>query len=179
VNDMAADHSVRLAWVDDASEIARIQLECWRRAYADVLGERIAELTPDDLVERWQAAIGHPVDARLRVLVALDRAVVRGAAMVHPCHDGDADQVSDGEIGEFIVDLAYTGAGHGSRLLHACADTLRADGFTRAVWWLRTADDALRAFATSAGWAADGAHRELEAPTGATLRQVRLHTSLV
>jgi len=56
---------------------------------------------------------------------------------------------------------------------------LRADRFTRAVWWLRTIDDVTRAFATAAGWAPDGAHRELGAPSGATIKQVRLHTRLV
>lgn len=175
---MNADVSVRLAWPDDAPAIARIQLESWRHAYHDVLGDQLDLLTPDDLAERWQATISRPVDARLRVLVALESATPRGVAMVHACHDSDADQVGDGEIGEFIIDPAHTGAGHGSRLLQACADTLRADRFTRAVWWLRATDDATRAFAVSAGWGADGAHRELEAPTGALLKQVRLHTSL-
>ena len=39
-------------------------------------------------------------------------------------------------------------------------------------------DDVLRAFLTSAGWAPDGASRELADDTGATVKQVRLHTAL-
>ena len=58
-------------------------------------------------------------------------------------------------------------------------DTLAADKFTRARWWITSTDDILREFVTASGWEPDGAHRELEAATGATVKQVRLHTSLV
>jgi hypothetical protein len=57
-------------------------------------------------------------------------------------------------------------------------DTLAADKFTRAVWWIGSSDDALRTFVSASGWEPDGAHRELAADSGATLKQVRLHTSL-
>jgi hypothetical protein len=62
----------------------------------------------------------------------------------------------------------------------AVVDTMRADGFSQARVWLVVGDDAVRGFLESAGWAADGAHRELDL-TGdgsATLRQFRLHTDL-
>jgi hypothetical protein len=77
------------------------------------------------------------------------------------------------------VDPAETRIGHGSRLLQACVDTLVADSFVRAVCWVETTDDTFRAFLESAGWAPDGAARELadEAGTG-TVKQVRLHTAL-
>ncbi|WP_293786092.1 GNAT family N-acetyltransferase [uncultured Aeromicrobium sp.] len=176
---MTADVSVRLAWPDDAAAIAAVQRAVWQESYADILGARLDDLAPSDLNERWATTISAPREARQRVLVAVERATVRGFAIVHPCFDEDADQIRDGEIGEFVVALEHRGHGHGSRLLQACVDTLRADRFARAVWWLRSTDDATRRFATSAGWAPDGAHRELAAPTGATIKQVRLHTGLV
>jgi hypothetical protein len=46
--------------------------------------------------------------------------------------------------------------------------------------WLIAGDDAVRGFLEPAGWAADGAHRQLDL-TGdgtATLRQLRLQTDL-
>ena len=86
----------------------------------------------------------------------------------------------DGESVAFHIDPAAFGAGHGSRLLAAAADTLRADGFTQARIWVVVRDDALRAFLEPAGWAPDGAHRELDliGDGAARLRQVRLHTDL-
>ena len=69
--------------------------------------------------------------------------------------------------------------GHGSRLLNACVDTLRADGFARATWWVRATDDVLRRFLTEAGWAADGAHTEVAVGEGGPrLKLVRLHTDI-
>jgi hypothetical protein len=57
---------------------------------------------------------------------------------------------------------------------------MTADQFTRAATWVPVADDAQRAFLTEAGWAPDGAHRELQLDeTGEVrMKQVRLHTSL-
>ena len=78
------------------------------------------------------------------------------------------------------LDPGERGKGHGSRLLQAAADTMVADRFTRAVTWVLASDDALRAFLTKAGWAADGAHRELDLDGSGTtvVKQVRLHTAL-
>ncbi|MDN5854948.1 MAG: GNAT family N-acetyltransferase, partial [Actinomycetia bacterium] len=122
-----------------------------------------------------------PGDARNRVLVALERATVRGFAVTGPAVDPDADPIADGEIAEFIVNADARGEGHGSRLLQACTDTLRADKFTRATWWIISTNDALRGFVEGTGWAPDGAHRELDLDGSgtSTVKQVRLHTSLV
>jgi GNAT superfamily N-acetyltransferase len=176
---VSADVSARLAWPDDATSIVRVQLASWRASYAGLISSDVLEaLDPDELVERWTATLSSPKDARIRVLVALERADVRGFALVHPSYDPDADQVADGEVGEFVIDPDHRRAGHGSRLLQAAIDTLAADKFTRAVWWVNTTDDALRAFVTESGWEPDGAHRELAAETGDTLKQIRLHTAI-
>jgi GNAT superfamily N-acetyltransferase len=176
---VTADVSARLAWPDDAASIARVQLTAWREMYADLIApEALAALDADEFAERWAASLTTPPDARMRVLVALERADVRGFTLVHPSHDPDADPVKDGEVGEFIVDPAHRGEGHGSRLLQAAMDTLAADQFTRARWWISTTDDALREWVTGTGWEADGAHRELQDESGRTVKQVRLHTEL-
>jgi hypothetical protein len=47
--------------------------------------------------------------------------------------------------------------------------------------WVIAGDDALRGFLAPAGWAADGAHRQLDL-TGdgtTTLRQIRMQTNLL
>jgi GNAT superfamily N-acetyltransferase len=176
---VSADVSARLAWPDDASAMVRVQLTAWREQYADLIpAEEIDALDPQELAARWVTTLNSPKDARVRVLVALERADVRGFALVHPSYDPDSDQVSDGEVGEFVIDPAHQRKGHGSRLLQAAMDTLAADKFTRALWWVTSTDDALRKFVTESGWEPDGAHRELESETGGTVKQIRLHTSL-
>lgn len=176
-----ADVSVRIGWEDDAPAIADVQVQTWRRAYADLLpAEVLDQLDADAFAERWRDSLARPKDARHRVLVALDRATVTGFAATAPASDPDSDPVSDGEIAELAVRPDATGRGHGSRLLQACVDTLRADRFATSVMWLASTDDECRRFLTSAGWAADGAHRELDLYGDGTVavRQVRLHTDL-
>ncbi|TXL63289.1 GNAT family N-acetyltransferase [Aeromicrobium terrae] len=176
---VTADVSARLAWPDDASAIATVQVAAWRADYADVLGaDVVSSLDVDAVAAQWAASLTAPPDARMRVLVALERATVRGFAVVHPNADPDADPVADGEIGELVVDPEHRSAGHGSRLLQAAIDTLAADSFTRARWWMPADNDGLRTFATSAGWGPDGAHRSVEDEAGTVVKQVRLHTAL-
>jgi ribosomal protein S18 acetylase RimI-like enzyme len=177
-----ADVSVRVAWADDAPALARVQGRAWRDSYADVLpAEVLAAFDADAVAGVWRQALNRPDDARNRVLVALERATVVGFALCSPADDPDCDPVRDGEVSELTVDPEHRGLGHGSRLLQAAVDTLVADRFTRAVTWSLATDDALRSFLSSAGWAPDSAHRQLDLDgTGeTTVRQVRLHTALV
>ena len=113
------------------------------------------------------------------MLVATDGKRVVGFASTMPSQDDDADPSVDGAIEVFVVDPAAQHRGHGSRLLNACADTLRADGFGRACFWVNAGDEALQRFLTAAGWAADGATREIGPEDGSVrLKQARLHTDL-
>lgn len=176
-----ADVSVRVAWADDAGAIADVQVRAWRHVYDGLLpADVLAELDPGQIAAAWQESLTRPKDARNRVLVALERNSVRGFAITSPSDDPDADPIADGEVSDVTVDPEHVRHGHGSRLLQACADTLRADRFTRAVTWLNSTDDTLRRFLTEAGWAPDGAHRELDlrGDGDVLVKQVRLHTDL-
>ncbi len=178
----SADVSARIAWAEDAPAIAAVQVRAWRTSYADLLpAEVLATLEPEEIAERWRAALGRPADARNRVLVALERNLVTGFLVTGPAGDPDCDPVSVGELTDLTVDPHKRGAGHGSRLLQAGVDTLVADRFEVAVTWLPAGDDALRAFLTGSGWAPDGAHRTLDlvGDASTTVKQVRLHTALV
>jgi ribosomal protein S18 acetylase RimI-like enzyme len=177
----SADVSVRVAWAADAPAIAALQVQVWRERYADLLPvDVLADLPLDAFTVQWERSIARPKDARQRVLVALERASVRGFTATEPATDADADAAHDAEITEFVVDPACRSAGHGSRLLHAAVDTLRSDRFSRATLWLAAADDALRGFLADQGWAIDGAYRELDlyGDGAVTVKQVRLHTDL-
>lgn len=174
-----ADVSVRIAWAEDVPAIARLQVAHWRTSYGDAAP---AELLRDDaeeaVADQWRASLRRPPDARNRVLVALEHDRVTGLAVTGPSTDPDRDPGPDGEISELLVAEADRRTGHGSRLLQAAVDTLVADGFSVALLWLGTEADEARRFVTDAGWQADGAFRELAAPDGSQLRQVRLHTAI-
>lgn len=176
-----ADVSVRTAWPADAAALTDVQVQSWRASYAGMLPPEVLDgLDAAAMAAQWRRSMAKPGDARNRVLVALDRASVRGFAVTGPSQDPDADPVTDGEVVELAVDPASRSAGHGSRLLQACADTLRADRFTHARAWVASTDDTGRGFLTSAGWGPDGAHRELDlhGDGSVLVTQVRLHTDL-
>jgi GNAT superfamily N-acetyltransferase len=168
-----ADVSVRVAWADDAAAVAEVQSRAWWAGYE-------LSLDPAAATQAWATALRSPGDARNRVLVALERNRVVGFAVVSPAADPDCDPLVDAELTELVVDSAERGKGHGSRLLQAAVDTMRADRFTRALTWASVGADELRQFLAEAGWAPDSAHRELDLDgSGATtVKQVRLHTAL-
>jgi GNAT superfamily N-acetyltransferase len=171
----SSDVSVRLAWGEDAASIASVQIACWE----GVLGDSLAlALDADEVAATWHQALTRPPEARSRVLVALDRNRVVGFVVLIPGTDPDCDPIRDGEIAEWQVLPAERGHGHGSRLLQAAVDTLVADRFTRALTWLMTSDEARMRFLREAGWAADGAHRELASDDDTRMRQVRWHTAI-
>ena len=171
----------RLAWPQDAEAIADVQIAAWRRSYTGVLPDDVlAGLDRASLVNAWRQEIARPAEARQRILVALEETTVVAYVLTAPATDPDCDPSVDGEVDDLTVHNDHEHSGHGSRLLHAAVETLRADGFRRAVVWLTSTDDARRAFLIESGWAPDGAHRTLDLNgDGAVLvRQVRLHTAL-
>ncbi len=170
--------SVRLALPAEARAVAQVQRRAWL-ADAELAG-LLESVSGEQMAQSWWQAIATPPLAELRVLVALDPGEegprVRGFAAIGPSEDEDAEP-HDALLAELVVDPDHRGAGHGSRLLNAVVDTLRADRFTRATCWLRSTDDRLRAFLTEAGWAPDGAHRETGTEDGSVrIKEIRLHT---
>jgi GNAT superfamily N-acetyltransferase len=187
-----ADVSVRPARPPDVPEIARVQVETWRAGYAHLLPpDVLAAATEDRALAEWTAAVAEPPSPRHRVLVAQEQQRVVGFAAFGPA-DADADPAPEpgptagptaepgagtGQIHTLLVEPRWGRRGHGSRLLAAIVDHLRADGAVRAVVWVLDGDVASSRFYASAGWEPDGYVRTLQ-DGGRTLRESRLHVSL-
>jgi len=172
--------SVRLAWPDEATTIAELQRRSWAVQWPAELAElMLGAVSLADMVDAWRAAIERPPEAAFRVLIATDGQRVVGFATTMPDQDDDADRSQHGAIDAFVVDPVAQHQGHGSRLLNACADTLRADGFGRATCWVNAQNDTFRRFLIAAGWALDGATREIgPEDESVRLKELRLHTDL-
>ena len=175
---------VRPARAGDAGALARVQVASWRASFDGIVPPALlADLTSEEAErawgERWGEAITSPPTSRHRVLAAVEgtppRAVV-GFVSAGPATDADRWPGTDAELYEFRVDPERVGQGHGSRLLHAAAETLVEDGFHTVSTWVLEADSALRAFLESSGWAADGARGELD--VGTSVPVLRLHTRI-
>ena len=176
-----ADVSVRPATPDDAAELGRIQVDTWRTAYPDIVPAAVLDaLSVDVATPSWAAAIGSAPSAKHHVLVALEQQWQVGFAAAAPAEDLEADDPdpdTTAQLAVLLVEPRWGRRGHGSRLLAAVVDTVRADGMTRLVTWIPEGDTVTRDFLTSAGWAPDGLVRALDTGAG-ELREVRLHTVL-
>ena len=175
---------VRPARAGDAASLARIQVASWRCGFAGIVpAALLAELTSEEAEQvwrdRWREAITNPPTSRHRVLAAVDGGPSRevaGFASAGPATDADRWAGTDGEVYELRISPERTGQGHGSRLLHAVADTLIEGGFHTVSIWALEADTALRRFLEASGWAADGARAELD--VGTSVPAIRLHTAI-
>ena len=175
---------VRPARAGDAESLARVQVASWRRGFAGIVPpELLAELTGEEASavwrDRWREAITNPPTSRHHVLAAVTEPPPRevvGFVSAGPATDADRWPGTDGEVYELRILPERTGQGHGSRLLHAAADTLVSDGFHTVSTWALEADTALLGFLEAAGWAADGARAELD--VGTSIPVVRLHTAI-
>lgn len=172
--------SVRLAWPTEAGAIAAVQRRAWVELPSALGSSLLVGVDEAAMVRAWEQVLARPGNARQRVLVAVGGdGRVAGFATTGPSLDPDAEPGADGEVDQFWVDPPARRRGHGSRLLNACADTLRADGFRRARWWVLAPDVVLRRFLAVAGWEPDGASRTIGSEDGAVrMDQLRLHTDL-
>lgn len=183
---VSAENFVRDARPPDAGAIARIQVARWRTGYAglvpeDVLGELTSEEAERRWEEQWAGSLAGPPTSRHRVLVAVTAGdgggrVVAGFASFGPATDPDRWPATDAELYELCVAQGLAGRGHGSRLLNAAAETMAEDGFGIVSAWVLERDAAARRFLESAGWAPDGARRELD--MGTAVPAIRLHAAL-
>ncbi|WP_062301303.1 GNAT family N-acetyltransferase [Demequina subtropica] len=146
-----ADVSARPAVPGDEEAIAAIQLAAWR----SWLGDAVDALPAEEVAARWAAAIVAPPSREHKVFVACDGPRVVGFAALQPS-----------EIIALEVAPEHRRAGHASRLLSACIDTLRIQGREEVRAWTLDGDDARIAFLTSAGLAEGGLRRTLEGPEG-------------
>jgi GNAT superfamily N-acetyltransferase len=179
---------VRPARPDDATEIARIQLATWRTAYRRMFPPHIlANLDEAYLARGWTEAITATPSPRHRVLVAIEQgeaaSTTVGFAAGGPADEQAlapeepplADDVA--AITDLLVEPRWGRRGHGSRLLSACVDLWREDGFRTAVAWAYAADTAMQKFLTASGWEPDGVGRALDVDD-MLVNQLRLHVAL-
>ncbi len=178
---------VRLALPSEAQAIAELQRDGWSDPAHP--GHSMAEaLEVEQVAQVWHRSITRPPLASYRVLVCVvpagrqaagpvERTV--GFVAVSPSDDPDA-QADVGSIVELVVAGEPDSGSHRALLVQAAVDTMRADGFTTARWWVPATDDALRAELDEAGWAPDGVHQELRHPDDDSVRVklVRLHTDI-
>ncbi|AKU17344.1 GNAT family N-acetyltransferase [Luteipulveratus mongoliensis] len=172
----AADAAVRTARPADAAAVGEVQSRVWRTAYAGLLPREVLDtFEAEAFADIWSRSLAEPPTSQHRLLVATAGTDLVGLAAVGP-----TDVAGRGELLVLGVAPEHRRVGHGSRLLNAAVDTLRANDFREIEIWVAVGDETTRAFLESAGPQPDGAWRDREvAEDGTTAREVRLVASIV
>ncbi len=162
------DVAVRPARPGDEAAIGRIQVDSWVGSLGERLGRRRHDaFDRESITAKWAASISEPPTPAHRVFVATCDGVVVGFVAVAPPSD----------IIAFEVDPERRRRGHGSRLLAAAVDHLKANGGTQMKLWSLTNDKVRAGFLTAAGFGEAGMARELDGP-GIAIPEKLWHSSL-
>ena len=173
----------RLARTSDVDDIAAVQIRAWHQAYVGVLPVSILTgLDPMHIASAWASGILNPPTTRHRLIIAIEGSsgtdTIVGYAAVGPSSDPDCvDDLATGEVLALVVDPEHQRHGHGSRLMAAAVEYLRADGARDVFIWVPVGNEPRRAFLHSCGWGPDSAFRDIDAD-GVVIREVRLATVL-
>ncbi|WP_165218407.1 GNAT family N-acetyltransferase [Schaalia sp. ZJ1691] len=157
-----ADRSVRPAVKGDAHAIACIQFAELAEVFRATRGRAPGDAQRNALIDAWGAALEVPTPPGVRLLVALHGHGIAGFAFAVPAPpvEVDGERLDAGtEIAELSVDADFRRSGHGSRLLHALADTSHTPNLRV---WIGVDDEARQRFYRSSGFAPAGLRRVLE-----------------
>jgi GNAT superfamily N-acetyltransferase len=179
-----ADATIRPAEPSDAAEIARLQLDTWRTAYADLLPEAVlAELDPGEAELTWRQTIEQ---GPAQVFVAFESEWLVGFCAAGPAPEDETasadgspakDSATVALVSTLLVEPRWGRRGHGARLLAEAGKAMLAAGSKRGITWVPENDKASLGLYERAGWVPDGTVRTLDAG-GRPLREVRLTGTL-
>lgn len=163
---------IRLATVEDAPSIARVQVESWHGTYRGLMPDEVIDRLTVEVRERgWRLALTDP-PPRNAAFVALHGEDVVGMAAIGPTRDDDLDAGHVGEVRAIYVTPDHWGHGHGRDLMIESLGWLADAGFTEAMLWVLDSNEIGRTFYEGGGWHHDEAVKVDDA-FGAPLRELR------
>ena len=147
--------TVRLAGVEDADEIGRIQVETWRAAYTGLMpDEAVASFDVESRQRLWREGLARTPRAGSATFVVEDGGELVGFASVGASRDEDAEQ--EGELYAIYLHPSRWDRGIGRALLLRAEESMRSSGFRQAVLWVLDGNERGERFYRAAGWQQDG-----------------------
>jgi GNAT superfamily N-acetyltransferase len=164
--------TVRLATVDDADTIGRIQVETWRAAYTGLMpDEVIARFDVESRQQLWRVWFDQPWPGSV-VFVAEHDGRVIGFANFGPCREEERA----GELYAIYVLPTSWGTGAGRALIQRTEESMRSSGFGEAILWVLEGNERAERFYRAAGWEPDG--RKVDQFQGAAVSELRYRKRL-
>ncbi len=146
----------RRAVLEDANDIAEVQVSSWRTAYRGLLPQRyLQELDVKQHAEAWRYRLGSHEGLELCTFVAERGDLVIGFISLYPSRDEDADPTKIGEVTAVYTRPDHWGTGAGRQLMRL-AHAWLAGRFESATLWVLDRNERARGFYEAEGWRADG-----------------------
>ncbi len=167
---------VREAQLQDAPEIARVQILSWRAAYRGLIPDSILEdLDIQERTLRWNKLLSKPDEW---IFVAVDQDSLVGFCSLAPARDGEEDPTVVAEIVTIYVDPEKWGQGFGKALSEAALQRARKGGFQELKLWVLRENHRARDFYERLGFQVDGAGDAKGFAPGLLIPQVRYRLQL-
>lgn len=165
---------MREAAVDDAGDIARIQVRAWQAAYGGILpAQLLDDLSPNLREQTWRGTLLGQGDPAFTLLAEDDATTTTGFCCIAvPSRDDDAGQ-GTAEIAAAYVDPASWGIGVGRSLIEHGLARLAPDSWDAVTLWTFLRNAHGRAFFARCGFRLDGKHGVHEA-SGVKTARMRL-----
>ena len=164
--------TVRLASVDDADAIGRIQVETWRAAYTGLMpDETIARFDVESRQRLWREWYEQPWPGSVVFVAERDGHAV-GFANSGPCREEERA----GELYAIYVLPTSWSTGAGRALIERTEESMRSAGFGEAILWVLEGNERAERFYRAAGWEQDG--RKVDQFQGAAVSELRYRKRL-
>ena len=146
---------VRKAKPKDAPGIAKVQVETWQNAYQGLIPDSyLNSLSIEKRTSGWKKQLENPKEGSYVFVAEF------GDNIVGWCTAGfslSKDTSKDtGEVYGIYVHPDYARRGAGSKLMEKALDTLKEDGFKKAILWVLTSNGKTRKWYESKGWRVEG-----------------------
>lgn len=147
---------VRPANRADIPALAHVFTESWRVAYAGLMPDQLlASLSTSRREAQLERLFASSMDRESLLAAEVDSKVV-GTAWTGPDRAHDADEDS-GELYAIYVLSDHWDRGVGHALMQSALDSLRTNGFQRAVLWVLDGNRRAEQFYERVGWTRDSA----------------------
>ncbi|GAA4014146.1 GNAT family N-acetyltransferase [Allokutzneria multivorans] len=156
---------MRRAAAADAAEIARINVNSWRRAYRGIVADDFLDaMDPEQRVPGWERWIASPEPSAVFVTVDETGRIgsYAGVGAARPEEDDEDFPEPTGELYAIYADPDLWGTGAGGAVHRVALRHLAESGFTTAVLWVLDDNALARNFYRSQGWQDDDVHKDFE-----------------
>jgi ribosomal protein S18 acetylase RimI-like enzyme len=157
--------TVRRATREDVSELARVNVAAWRRAYRGIVPDEFLDGMDSARRElgwaRW-VALPEPDAVFVATNGASDRVVAYAGVCAVRNKEDAHPSLPTGELVAIYADPAMWRCGAGHAVHEAAVSALARFGFRHAVLWVFEDNMLAQAFYRRHGWTSDGVRQEFE-----------------